>query len=359
MRRGHLDALRPLCPVCLRQGERASPVELATVVVEEAEQIVEGVLLCSHGGCQSEFPILDGMPLLVPELRRYVAANIGQIARRGDLSATLESLLGDCCGPGSPFDATRQQLSSYAWDHWADQDPETGAAAGDPGAPPGSVVELLAGALELAGELPEGPLLDLGCATGRTAFELARRTRGPVLGVDLNFALLQVAAEALRRGEVRYPRRRLGLVYDSRRHPVATPGAARVDFWVADAGALPFAAGRFAAIVGLNLLDSVASPAEAVTALSRALAAGGKLVLATPWDWSPAATPVEAWLGGHSQRCGEGGAAEPVLRRRLEEAGLEVVGERRRLPWRVRLHDRSLMEYQAHLLVARKPAPTD
>ena len=39
----------------------------------------------------------------------------------------------------------------------------------------------------------------------------------------------------------------------------------------------------------------------------------GGLVLTTPYDWS-AAVPVDAWLGGHSQRGPHQGSSEPILR---------------------------------------------
>src|SRR5205085_12367722 len=57
---------------------------------------------------------------------------------------------------------------------------------------------ILAGVLErglaLAGEKLAGPALDVGCSVGRSTFELAQRGAAPVLGVDLNFSMLQVAA---------------------------------------------------------------------------------------------------------------------------------------------------------------------
>ena len=112
--------------------------------------------------------MLDGIPLIVAPIRDYVSANLTQIHARGDLSETLEGILGDCCGPGSAFDATRQQLSSYAWDHYGDLDPEPETQAAD--APkPGSVVCLLDRALTLAGEMPAGPAIDVGCAVGPCA----------------------------------------------------------------------------------------------------------------------------------------------------------------------------------------------
>lgn len=332
--------------------------------LQEEDAVVQGILVCSEASCRSEFPILDGIPLLLPNLREYVAGNFLHLDARSDLSEALESLLGDCLGPGSPFDVARQQLSSYGWDHWGDR-ASAGAAPGSRREPsdgdeaPGSVVRLLAELLELAGGLPPGPVLDLGCATGRAAFALAGRTGEIVLGADLNFPMLRLAATALRRGVARFPLRRVGLVYERREVPIDRGGADRLDFWLCDAAALPLPAGVLGTAVGLNLLDSVSSPLDTLTSLHRVLAPGGLAILTAPWDWSPAATPLESWIGGHSQRGEEGGAAEPALRRLLDAVpgsagGFEIVAERESLPWRLRLHDRSVVRYDTYAVVARK-----
>jgi SAM-dependent methyltransferase/uncharacterized protein YbaR (Trm112 family) len=361
LRRSHLEALAPLCPVCRARGAE-SPLALSDIYKEEGDHLVEGALRCTDPACLSEFPILDGIPLLLPNLRAYVAGAIDQIQARADLAPETESLLGDCCGPGSPYDVTRQHLSTYAWDHWADLDPEE-VPEEVPADSPGSVVRLLERALALAGDLPSGPLLDLGCAAGRTTFALANQALPgcQVLGVDLGFPLLRVAATALRQGRVRYPRRRVGVVYERRELPVQLPGSESVDFWAADATALPFRDGTFAAIVALNVLDCVGSPYDLLATLPHLLAPGGKALLTCPYDWSPGATPVEAWIGGHSQRGPGRGASEPALRALLTPGahpaaipGLRIVAEVESIPWRVRLHDRSAVEYRVHLVVVER-----
>lgn len=362
MRPGHLASLAPLCPVCRARGVE-SPVALAEVYREEGEHVVEGALRCSDPGCLSEFPILDGIPLLLPNLRAYVAGSIDAISSRDDLSAGTLSLLGDCCGPGSFFDITRQHLSTYAWDHYADLDPEEVPADSQEG--PGSVLRVLARGLNLIGDLPPGPLLDLGCATGRTTFALAEATGCQVLGVDLGYPMLRLASTVLRRGQVRYPRRRVGLVYDRRDFPVRFAGSEQVDFWGCNATALPFREGSFAAIAALNVLDCVPSPYDLIAALPRLLAPGGKALLTCPYDWSPGATPVEAWIGGHSQRGPAQGASEPALRALLTPgahpaaiSGLRIVAEEASVPWRVRLHERSAVLYRVHLLVVERDLAT-
>lgn len=361
MRRRHLEALRPVCLVCRTASGGENPLFLADVRREVGDHVVEGTLRCPSSSCQREYPILDGIPLLISNLRAYVAGAIDQINAREDLDATTESLLGDCCGPGSSYDATRQHLSTYAWDHYGDLDPEEKGAPGNHC--PGSVRSVLHRGLELAGEIPEGPILDLGCAVGRTTFELAQTGR-PVVGVDLGYAMLRLAARTLRQRRVRYPRRRVGLVYDRRDFVFQyLVNEKDLDFWACDALALPFPPGTFAAVVGLNVLDCVQSPHDLLAALPRLLAPGGKAILSTPYDWSPAATPVEAWLGGHSQRGETAGASEPVLRALLTPGahpasieGLRIVAESS-VPWRVRLHERAVMEYRVDLVVAEQNAP--
>ncbi len=370
MRPGHLASFAPLCPVCRARGVE-SPVALAEVYREEGEHVVEGALRCIDPGCLSEFPILDGIPLLLPNLRAYIAGSIDAISSRDDLSAGTLSLLGDCCGPGSSFDITRQHLSTYAWDHYADLDPqevhpeEVPADSQDSQNAPGSILRVLARGLDLLGDLPPGPILDLGCATGRTTFALAQAIQSPtgcqVLGADLGFPMLRLASTVLRRGQVRYPRRRVGLVYDRRDFPVWLAGSERVDFWGCDATALSFREGSFAAIVALNVLDCVPSPYDLLAALPRLLAPGGKALLTCPYDWSSGATPVEAWIGGHSQRGPAEGAGEPALRALLTPGahpaaipGLRIVAEEESVPWRVRLHERSAVFYRVHLLVVER-----
>lgn len=359
MRRGHFDALRPLCPRCLVERQVESPLDLAVVVSEDEGDVREGVLHCSDRSCYLEYPILDGIPLLVPGIRAYVSDHFLHLTARDDLSELVESLLGDGAGPGSAFDTTRQHLSSYGWGAYADLDPEEPASQPAPGAS----VRCLERGLGLLGPPLEGPAIDIGCSVGRTSFALAERTDGLVLGVDLNFSMLRLARRVLTSGTVSYPRRRLGIVYDRREFPARFPGAPRVDFWACDALALPFAAGAFGAAVALNVLDCVGSPRDLLESLSTRVRPGGSVLLSTPYDWSPAATPVEAWIGGHSQRGPDAGQGEPFLRTLLtfgahpqSVRGLEITGEVERHPWHVRLHERSGVDYEVHLVAAEAVA---
>lgn len=363
MRLGHFEALRPVCPVCRATSGAGHPLSVAQIDGEADGHVLEAILHCSNPLCQREYPVIDGIPLLLANLRQFVAENALRLLARRDLGPAMQSLIGDCCGPGSEYDTVRQQVSVYAWEHYGEFDPAEQDALAD-GDRPGTMLGALRAGLDLTGGIPEGPVLEVGCGPGRGTFELAGRTEDLVLGVDLHFPMLHLAAEALRTGIVRYDRRRVGVVYDRREFAVALPGAANADFWACDATALPFAPGTFAMTVGLNVLDSIYAPREFLQTVAAVLRPGGMAVLSTPYDWSSGATPLEGWLGGHSQRSPTAGASDAVLRALLTPgaspsgiAGLALSGERDGLTWKVRLHDRATMSYRLHLVAATRPEP--
>jgi SAM-dependent methyltransferase/uncharacterized protein YbaR (Trm112 family) len=352
VRRSHFEALRPVCAVCRSEGVEAA-LGLAVVTREQGDHVLAGALACPS--CGREYPILDGIPILVAEVRRFVADSIDVILARDDLDPYVASLLGDALGPGAAYDVRRSHLSSYGWGHWGDQDPNPSG----PGRPAGLLRALQAG-LDEVGSLPSGPILDAGCALGRSTFELARRFPDRlVLGIDASFSFLREAGRALREGRVRYPLRRVGVVYDERAYDVDVDPA-RVDFWIADAQSLPLPTDTFSLVTSLNLIDCVSSPRAHLEATRDALVPGGSAVVATPFDWSPTATSIESWIGGHSQR---GPFGDPV--RALDALlgvgghpfavpGLRRVGVGAEVPWSVRLHDRSVAEYTVQVTVARR-----
>jgi SAM-dependent methyltransferase/uncharacterized protein YbaR (Trm112 family) len=360
LRRRHFEELAPVCPRCRAAGSGDAALVIGGIAREAGDDIIEGVLHCPNDGCRMEYPIIDGIPIIVREVAKYLSDNLWHITLRDDLSPLLETILGDAAGPGSTFDATRYHLSSYVHDHWAEYDPQESAAA----ALPGAVARCLAAGLDLlADALPSGPNLDIGCAVGRSSVVLAERTRGLTLGVDMNFSMLRLARRVLTAGEVVYPRRRIGVVYDRRAFRVPVAVAELLDFWVCDALALPFAAGRFAVVSALNVLDCVSAPQALLASIADLVAPGGGAILATPYDWSANVTQPQAWIGGHSQRATAAGAAEPQLRalltpgaHPLASSRLRIAGEITDFPWHVRLHDRSTVSYSTHLVAARVPA---
>jgi SAM-dependent methyltransferase/uncharacterized protein YbaR (Trm112 family) len=351
LRLRHFAAFAPICPVCARAGRSPQPLVLAHIVTRTATEIDAGTLHCPD--CQHEYPIIDGIPLITPDLPRLLSERGIELMLRNDLDAALESLLGDAIGPDSWFDVLRQTQSTYGWDAFADLDPAEYPLPDAP--PPGAARRCLAQLATLGPIDPVRHILDLGCAAGRTSFDLAQaHPNALVLGLDIHLGVLRIAQGAAA-GQVSYPRRRIGLVYDRRRFPVALAGADRVDFWACDALALPLAPGHADLCVALNLLDCVPNPRELLESLATTTRIDGRILLSTPYDWSSRATPVGNWLGGHSQRADHGGSGEAFLHALLADdahaiPGLTCMAEQADWPWHTRLHDRSVVLYRTHLL---------
>jgi SAM-dependent methyltransferase/uncharacterized protein YbaR (Trm112 family) len=349
--REHLERLGPLCPTCRAAGREARALELGAVARADGDDVLEGVLVCPERLCRREHPIVDGIAVVVADISSWAAHQLPAVLRRDDLTPFTESLLGDTAGPGSALDQERSTLGSYGRGHWGDLDADDPLPSGD------ALAGLLESALALVGAPPAGTWLDLGAAVGRGTFELARRTNNLAAGVDLSFSMLRVAERVRREGRAVFPLRRVGLVYDQREIPVADVPRELTSFWCCDAALLPFPDATFDGALALNVLDCVHSPLGLLLELGRSLRAGSPALLSTPYDWSPTATPVERWLGGHSQRSDAGGSSAAELRRILApgspsgvDTGLAIAAERDRVPWQVYANERSSTRYELDLL---------
>ncbi|GGF57835.1 hypothetical protein GCM10007301_16930 [Azorhizobium oxalatiphilum] len=346
MRRRHFETLKPVCPAC-RQAGQDHALALEHGFLASGEDISAGILRCSDPGCWKAYPIIAGTPILVPDVATWLAANLHLVLQRGVETGPLEELVGTAVGPDAAFNLVRQQQSTYGHDHYGDLFADE--AEGADGTT-GSVRTALDTALE---RLPPraGATLDMGCAAGRTSFDLAAATGRLVLGIDLNWQLMSLGRGLIDEGRITYPLRRSGNTFERRSCAVKLPGAELVDFWIADALALPFADGSFGHATAFNVLDCVAEPARLVRETHRVLETGAGFALSTPFDWASHATSPAHWIEGPealsrllSQVFIEPGTAEPG------HAALQH-GE---LPWTVRLHDNASVQYRATFYVVSK-----
>ncbi|MEI8037596.1 MAG: putative 4-mercaptohistidine N1-methyltransferase [Verrucomicrobiota bacterium] len=144
-----------------------------------------------------------------------------------------------------------------------------------------------------AGKVARG--LDLGCAVGRSTFEMAR-TCDEVTALDFSHAFIR-AAESLRRGEtLAYQRLEEGSLHTKllARRPVGVAGA-NVRFLQGDALQLPADLGSFDRVHAANLLCRLREPQRLLDRLPALVKPGGELVLATPCSWLEEFTPPENW----------------------------------------------------------------
>jgi putative 4-mercaptohistidine N1-methyltranferase len=158
--------------------------------------------------------------------------------------------------------------------------------------------------LELMGERRKGTALDVGCAVGRTTFELARGFAA-VTGIDFSRRFIDVAAGMRGDGRISYrlveegdlttrvERSLVDFELDGVRD--------RVDFVCADALSLPPECTGYDLVFAGNLIDRLNNPRLFLSSIHQRLVPGGLLVLTSPYTWLSEFTPRSQWLGGFSE----------------------------------------------------------
>jgi len=156
-------------------------------------------------------------------------------------------------------------------------------------------------AIAAMGDKPARKALDLGCASGRAAFELARHF-DEVTGVDFSARFIGQGVQLASQGVLRYTladegdlvfyreRTLTGLGLDNVRRKVA--------FYQGDACNLKPLYTGYDLILAANLIDRLYDPAKLLTSIHTRLNPGGILLIASPYTWLEEHTKREAWIGG-------------------------------------------------------------
>lgn len=157
-------------------------------------------------------------------------------------------------------------------------------------------------ALELTRDRPQRRALDIGCAVGRTSFELARGGFDTVVGVDFSARFIHLADELTRHSRVRYALTDEGELQSFREADLGRVGlaesASRVTFWQGDACNLKEVHRDYDLVVAANLIDRLYDPRKFLADISKRIVPGGVLVITSPYTWLKEHTPRSQWLGG-------------------------------------------------------------
>jgi putative 4-mercaptohistidine N1-methyltranferase len=149
--------------------------------------------------------------------------------------------------------------------------------------------------------------LDIGCAVGRTSFELARHFRH-VDGIDFSSAFVNKCQEVARDKRVRYARPEEGELVSFQDQSLASLGleeaADRVSFHQGDACDLKPAFTGYDLVLAGNLIDRLYQPSLFLETIHERINELGLLVIASPYTWLEDYTPKEHWVGGY-QKNGE------------------------------------------------------
>jgi putative 4-mercaptohistidine N1-methyltranferase len=167
---------------------------------------------------------------------------------------------------------------------------------------PGGPVEALDFAVRTVVEnvsaSPRTRALDLGCAVGRSSFELSRFCAG-VVGIDYSQKFIQ-AAIRLRNGET-LPYRRHEAAHRFTSLSATIPEGThpeRIRFETGDAMALPPDLGRFDLIHAANLICRLSEPERTLAQFPLLTNPGGTLIITTPSTWLGEFTPPDRWPPG-------------------------------------------------------------
>jgi SAM-dependent methyltransferase len=226
------------CPACGARGRDAA-FELDPIRVGGGEDggvagdVLEGYLVCAS--CRGAWPVLGGVPVLPADLRAHLASH-GNVYRRVPIAdpRLTRFVLGQARGGGDVVPFAEVAL------RYGDLLPAAARASHGLAAADAALARAIEGHA-----VPAGPALDVGCGVGRSTFLLAERF-GEAVGIDRSVARVRRARNVQSAGEFHLPSGSGG-----KEVPIDLARLARdrADFAVADATALPFAAGTFSVVV--------------------------------------------------------------------------------------------------------------
>ena len=143
--------------------------------------------------------------------------------------------------------------------------------------------------------------LDLGCATGRATFELAKHFNH-VTGIDFSARFIGLALKLSQQGVLRYAMATEGDLVSYQERTLAELGlegiSSKVEFWQGDACNLKPNFTGYDLILAANLIDRLYSPSHFLNAIHERLNIGGILMITSPYTWLEEHTPREEWIGG-------------------------------------------------------------
>jgi 5-histidylcysteine sulfoxide synthase/putative 4-mercaptohistidine N1-methyltranferase len=144
--------------------------------------------------------------------------------------------------------------------------------------------------------------LDLGCATGRASFELAKEF-DKVEGVDFSARFIQVGVRLQEQGAIAFSSKQEGEIQTIKKVSMKELGYEslknKVSFWQGDACNLKPHLNSYDLIMATNLIDRLYSPHLFLDSIDTRLNKDGILMITSPYTWQEESTKKEFWLGGY------------------------------------------------------------
>lgn len=175
--------------------------------------------------------------------------------------------------------------------------------------------------LQLAEGMQLERAFDVGCAVGRSSFELAR-TIPHVDALDFSTRFIRNALNLRQHGQLRYLITQEGELTILKQANLAELGldatADRVHFSQGDACNLKPLYQDYDLVFAGNLIDRLYEPAKFLSTIHERIRLGGLLALTSPYTWLEEYTEKQHWIGGHKEN-GENLTTLDGLQRILRE----------------------------------------
>lgn len=180
-----------------------------------------------------------------------------------------------------------------------------------------------------------GSALDLGCAVGRSSFELSRLCDS-VVGIDFSGAFVDAAARLAAGEEIAYSSHEEGTVTSDlvARLPHGV-SPERVRFETGDACSLRPDLGGYDIVHAANLICRLPEPEALLRRLPELVNAGGTLVITTPCTWLGEYTPPERWPQGSTIDWLTGHLEGDFERREVKDLPFLIREHARKYQWSV------------------------
>ena len=164
--------------------------------------------------------------------------------------------------------------------------------------------------------------LDLGCATGRLSFELAKKFK-TVHGIDFSARFVQVCSRLKDGEKIQYKQITEGELYTNKTIDLKSLGYSNIigdiEFWQGDACNLKPHFKEYDLIIATNLIDRLYNPYLFLNDTHNRLNSGGILILTSPYTWLEEYTKKEFWLGGYKDKDGNEIKTIETLKKELSE----------------------------------------
>ena len=199
--------------------------------------------------------------------------------------------------------------------------------------------------------------LDLGCATGRSSFELAKAF-DHVDALDFSARFVEVPSNLQKTGSQRYVIKTQGDLVDFKEVKLAnfeTYEAIKnkISFMQGDACNLTDKYTDYDLVFAGNLIDRLYKPTDFLTSIKDRVRKGGLLVITSPYTWLEEFTPKENWLGGYKAQTGESYTTLEALTDNLSPE-FDLVGDPQDIPFVIRETARKFQHSVAEMSVWRK-----